>query len=156
MRAGTGRLTAPAAALVARITTMVTAVAVAAVLLGGSGAWLVERGVPGGRIGSWGDGLWWAITTLTTTGYGDHVPVTFPGRLIAAAVMVTGVAILGGVAAGVALVVARVVAVAEEQVLEAEAESLEQRLEERLDALDARLTRIEELLARWANPHEHD
>jgi hypothetical protein len=49
-----------------------------------------------------------------------------------------------------------VVAVAEEQVLEAEAESLEQRLEERLDALDGRSTRIEELLARWANPHEHD
>jgi hypothetical protein len=60
--------------------------------------------------------------------------------------MIAGVAVLGGVAAVVALIVARAVAVAEEQVLEAEAESLERRLESRLDALDARLARIEEQL----------
>jgi hypothetical protein len=66
--------------------------------------------------------------------------------LVGAAVMIAGVAVLGGVAAGVALIVARAVTVVEEQALEAEAESLEQRLEARLDALDARLARIEEQL----------
>ena len=63
-------------------------------------------------------------------GYGDHVPVTLAGRLIGAAVMVAGVAVLGG-SRGVALVAARAVARAEELVLEAEAETLEHRLEMR-------------------------
>lgn len=35
--------------------------------------------------------LWWAIETLTTTGYGDAVPVTAAGRVLAGTVMVTGV-----------------------------------------------------------------
>ena len=131
---------------VARVAAVVTGVAVAVVFVGGTAAWWVERGAPGGGFRSWGDGLWWALTTLTTVGYGDHVPVTLAGRLIAAAVMIAGVAVLGGVAAGVALVVARTVAVAEEQALEAEAESLESRLELRLDSIDARLARVEERL----------
>ena len=141
---------------VVRTATVVTTVAVAVVLLGGTGAWLVERGAPGGRMKSWGDGLWWALTTMTTVGYGDNVPVTLAGRLIAAAVMITGVAVLGGAAAAVALVVARTIAAAEEQTLAAEAESLEQRLERRLDTLDARLTRIEEHLQHFASQHQRD
>jgi len=56
--------------------------------------------------------------------------------------MIAGVAVRGGVAAGVALIVACAVALVEEQALEVEAESLERRLESRLDALDARLARI--------------
>src|SRR5215218_8665341 len=100
----------PTHASVARIMTVVTAVAVAVVLVGGLGVWLAERRTPGAAIRSWGDGLRWAITTLTTVGYGDHVPVTLAGRLIGTAVMIAGVAVLGGVAAGVALVAARAVA----------------------------------------------
>jgi voltage-gated potassium channel len=36
------------------------------------------------------DAMWWAITTLTTVGYGDAVPITAAGRIIAALTMVTG------------------------------------------------------------------
>ena len=133
---------------VLRIIIVVSVASTGAVLLGGSAAWLLERNIPGRTLQSWGDGLWWALTTLTTTGYGDHVPVTLAGRAVAAVVMITGVAIIGGVAAGIALVSARAVAVAEERALEEEAESLEQRLELRLDSLDIRLARIEEQLER--------
>ncbi|GAA5134649.1 potassium channel family protein [Pseudonocardia adelaidensis] len=42
--------------------------------------------------------------TSTTARYGDQVPVTTAGRLIAVALMAVGVAVLGGVAAVVALV----------------------------------------------------
>jgi voltage-gated potassium channel len=141
-----GSKVSAATAAVIRTGVVVSAVSAAVVLVGGSLAWLLDRHAAGSRFGSWGDSLWWALTTLTTVGYGDHVPVTTAGRLVGAAVMIAGVAVLDGVAAGVALIVARAVAVAEEQALEAEAESLEARLESRLAALDARLARIEEQL----------
>jgi len=131
-----------------RTVIIVSGVSAGMVLLGGSAVWLLERSVPGGTIGSWGDSLWWAVTTMTTTGYGDHVPVTLAGRLVGAVMMMAGVAVVGGVAAGVALVVVRAAARAEEQATVGEAESLEQRLESRLDGLDVCLTRIEEQLHR--------
>jgi len=36
--------------------------------------------------------LWWAVVTLTTTGYGDMYPLTTLGRIIAGIIMLTGVA----------------------------------------------------------------
>jgi len=39
--------------------------------------------------------LWWAVVTLTTTGYGDVVPQTFAGRLIASVVMISGLGVFG-------------------------------------------------------------
>ena len=129
-----------------RTVIMVSGVSAGVVLVGGSAVWLLERGVPGGTFGSWGDSLWWALTTITTTGYGDHVPITLAGRLVGVVVMMAGVAVVGGVAAGVALVVARAAAHAEEQAMVGEAESLEQRLESRIDDVDARLARIEDQL----------
>jgi voltage-gated potassium channel len=83
---------------------------------------------------------------MTTVGYGDHVPVTTTGRLIAAAVMVVGVAIIGAVAAIVALAVALHIAIDEERAFEAEARTLEQRLELRLDRIEAQLAGLDSLM----------
>lgn len=60
-----------------------------------------ERG-GSGPIQNFESALWWAMTTITTVGYGDTFPVTSTGRAVAAGLMVSGVAILGIVTASLA------------------------------------------------------
>lgn len=61
-----------------------------------------ERHDPDANIQSFPDALWWAVTTVTTVGYGDRFPVTGEGRLVAAGLMVAGIALLGIVTASIA------------------------------------------------------
>lgn len=61
----------------------------------------VEEG-GGGTIDSLGDVLWWAVTTVTTVGYGDTFPVTPAGRGIATLLMLTGIALFGVLTANIA------------------------------------------------------
>ncbi len=56
---------------------------------------LVEREAQPAAFGTLPNALYWAVTTLTTTGYGDIVPVTPLGRLIAGFVMISGLAVFG-------------------------------------------------------------
>jgi voltage-gated potassium channel len=55
----------------------------------------LEREVQPVAFGSVPAALWWAVATLTTTGYGDVVPVTPLGRLVAAFVMICGLGVFG-------------------------------------------------------------
>ncbi len=48
-----------------------------------------------------GDGLWWGIQTVTTVGYGDLVPTSTAGRLLAALVMVLGIGFLTVITAAI-------------------------------------------------------
>lgn len=59
----------------------------------------VERSAPDATIRSGGDALWWALTTVTTVGYGDTYPVTGEGRLIASVLMLVGIALFGSMSA---------------------------------------------------------
>jgi voltage-gated potassium channel len=61
-----------------------------------------ERNAPDASITTFGEALWWTITTLSTVGYGDRYPVTVEGRLVAATLMVAGIALLGVVTASIA------------------------------------------------------
>lgn len=59
----------------------------------------VERGAPSATIKTGGDALWWALTTVTTVGYGDTYPVTTEGRIIASVLMLIGIALFGSMSA---------------------------------------------------------
>jgi voltage-gated potassium channel len=69
-----------AAVVIASVTTSLTFVAGLAMTV------LDRQGFP-----SLGTGLWWAVQTVTTVGYGDHVPGTPAGRIVAALVMLLGI-----------------------------------------------------------------
>jgi len=62
----------------------------------------VERTAAKANITTFSDALWWAVSTITTVGYGDHYPVTPAGRAIGIALMIAGVGIFGVVAASAA------------------------------------------------------
>jgi voltage-gated potassium channel len=57
--------------------------------------YFLEHDVQPAAFGSIPAALWWAVATLTTTGYGDVVPITPLGRIIAAAVMICGLGVFG-------------------------------------------------------------
>jgi voltage-gated potassium channel len=61
-----------------------------------------ERVVSDANIRSFPDALWWAMTTVTTVGYGDRFPVTAVGRGIAVVLMVLGIALFGLLAGSLA------------------------------------------------------
>jgi voltage-gated potassium channel len=58
-------------------------------------AYVAERQAQPDHFGSLSMAMWWAITTLTTTGYGDAVPVTQLGRLLGGFVMICGITVFG-------------------------------------------------------------
>ena len=63
---------------------------------------ITERAVEGSNIRNFGDGLWWAVTTVTTVGYGDRYPTTTEGRVLAVVLMFIGISLIGVITASVA------------------------------------------------------
>jgi len=66
-------------------------------LIGG----ILIRFVDHANFPSVGLGIWWALQTVTTVGYGDVVPTTLAGRVIGGLVMAIGIAFISFVTAGV-------------------------------------------------------
>ncbi|GAA3136449.1 potassium channel family protein [Kribbella aluminosa] len=61
-----------------------------------------ERGAANANIKSFGDAAWWAVTTITTVGYGDHFPTTVQGKWVGVGLMVGGIALVGTITAALA------------------------------------------------------
>jgi voltage-gated potassium channel len=97
------------------------------VLAGGAAFAAVEKGTD---LDAW-DGVWWAITTVTTVGYGDITPKTDAGRAIGILVTVVGLAFITLLTA----------AAAERYIEKA---SKEAEIEEHLKDISARLAEIEQ------------
>ncbi|WFU01083.1 cyclic nucleotide-binding domain-containing protein [Rhizobium sp. CB3171] len=56
-------------------------------------AYVIERDVQPDKFGSIPLAMWWAVVTLSTTGYGDEIPQSFAGRVLAGLVMMSGIGI---------------------------------------------------------------
>lgn len=88
--------------------TLIAVIGAAVICLGGALLTWIEPETAG-----FGDGLWWSIVTTTTVGYGDISPTTTGGRILAGALMISGIGLLGALTGEVAqrLVAAREAAV---------------------------------------------
>ncbi len=91
-------------------------------------------------------GMWWAIQTVTTVGYGDVTPKAVAGRIVAAAVMLEGIAFVAIVTAAVtSTFVARATHL--QDVAAAVAESKwEARIESGFAEMNERLARLETMV----------
>jgi len=85
-----------------RATQAIVAAAMLLVFISALAVLDAERRTPKANIRGFSDALWWAATTVTTVGYGDRYPVTGTGRLVAVALMLVGISLLGLVTASVA------------------------------------------------------
>jgi voltage-gated potassium channel len=93
-----------------------------------------------------GSGLWWAAQTVTTVGYGDDVPMTLAGRLVAVLLMLVGIGFLTVITAAItSTFVSR--SRGEQTPSDAETTTTEQ-----FRQLDSRLDRIEAALGRSSSP----
>ena len=129
------RATTPrgAAIVIATVTTVITVVA-------GLLVTVVDREA----YPSIGTGLWWAVQTVTTVGYGDNIPMNLAGRLVAVLVMLLGIGFLTVITASIT---STFVSRSRHEPSDAETAMAEQ-----LRQLDGRLERIEAALSRSSSP----
>jgi len=65
------------------------------------GAGLLMTLVDHENFPSLGKGLWWSVQTVTTVGYGDHVPQNAGGQIVAAIVMLVGIGFITVITASI-------------------------------------------------------
>lgn len=135
--------TAVARATTPRGAAVVIAVASVAVTVAAAVFMRIAEGETYPSIGS---GLWWAIQTTTTVGYGDNVPVTAAGRVVAVFVMLFGIGFLTVITAAItSTFVSR-------SRLEESSTDAETSMAQQFRNLDQRLERIEGVLDGVARP----
>ena len=114
-----------------------------------------ERLEPDSKITTFGDALWWSLTTVTTVGYGDLAPVTGVGRVIAALLMLGGISLVGVVTATLASWIVQRVAEEDDVNQAATAfhiEDLRTEMQRRIDSLTEEVRQLSEAHTSAASP----
>lgn len=103
----------------------------------------IEADSPDAQISNSSDALWWSIVTVTTVGYGDRVPVTDSGRILATFLMTLGVALVSVLTSYVT----------SSLILRGDKEENERRarLENGIKQLNARFDRLEKMIEEATN-----
>jgi len=86
-------------------------------------------------IDNFADALWWSLITMSTVGYGEVVPVTLAGRVVAAGLIMGGLAMLGVIIANISALVISEDTIEEVDVVTAQLDEVL----ERLDRLEQKL-----------------
>ncbi len=128
-----------------RISVFLILGALAVVIAGAGFAALESR-----TVSSYWDGLWWALSLITTVGFVGEVPETTGGQILSAAVMLMGFAMLTVTTAAVASLFVR----EEEEPEEAREREFEDRLAHQLDEITRRLEVIEQALTQPPPPRD--
>ena len=92
-------------------------------------------------------GMWWALQTVTTVGYGDVTPKNPSGRIIAAFVMLQGIAFLAITTAAITSTFVARATKERDLAHAADEDDAEVRIEARLVGIDERLDRLEKMLS---------
>lgn len=92
-------------------------------------------------VGSFGQGVWWALSLVTTVGFAGGAPVTLSGRLLAGALMVLGFALLSLTTAAVASLFIR----EDEHPAELREQQFERDVLDELRRLNTRMERLERM-----------
>ena len=92
-------------------------------------------------------GMWWALQTVTTVGYGDVTPKNPSGRIVAILVMLQGIAFLAITTAAITSTFVARASKERERAQAAEEDDAEVRMEARLLSIDQRLDRVEKMLS---------
>jgi voltage-gated potassium channel len=92
-------------------------------------------------------GMWWALQTVTTVGYGDVTPKNPSGRIVAILVMLQGIAFLAITTAAITSTFVARASKEREKARAADEDDTEVRIEHRLVSIDQRLDRVEKMLA---------
>jgi voltage-gated potassium channel len=92
-------------------------------------------------------GMWWALQTVTTVGYGDVTPKNPSGRFIAILVMLQGIAFLAITTAAITSTFVARATKERDLAHAADEDDAEVRIEARLEGIDQRLERLEKMLS---------
>jgi voltage-gated potassium channel len=116
------------------------------IFIGGAAFAAVEKG-PNENVSNTWDGIWWAVCTMTTVGYGDIGPMTDSGRVLAIVVMLIGIGVVTLLIGATAeRFVVHDIAEVEEEVT-GELEDTETMLRRELREISRRLQELERRLA---------
>ena len=91
-------------------------------------------------------GMWWALQTVTTVGYGDVTPKNPSGRIIATFVMLQGIAFLAITTAAITSTFVARANKERDMAHAADEDDAEVRMEAQLKGIDQRLDRLEKML----------